>query len=1197
MSPGGLDEFDFDALNALMNPDQYADTAAYRPANGNAMQSNNPAGQWDASTPASGSGSSTSLQPNNRSADWGFPVSTEQWDFPDPTGQWDSPAPTSASDASTYFPYEPLQQQARGSSASLDLNASMGGTIQQSPAGHPDPSQQEAYGSTERPLSMLSGTVQQNSAGVDFYQQQYLDPSSIIRPDPDDRPQAISPLVAAEFFRNTLSAGQFEFPQTSHVSRQSSGANHQLDGHTTPNVQPNSPYALISSDSGSAHPDVTSQSPASSGSAQRLYANNGTALFSPQNALLQSHFAPEVSRKRSRDSVGSFPNDSLRRQRSFLNAPLPIHTLDRQNSVHAGPSLGTSLLVQGLGGAVSGSSYEDPFDLTADDEAEGLDPFYELNQAYRGLPSGTTHNSTSRNMVSEASLANMIMNAPTPMQQHSGQQSISSFPTSYPGLTQPALSGEAPTLPDFHSGRATVSQPSPVNQEEAQDQEVSALIDSINAETDVPPDQRERTPPQMLSQLMEHQKLALGWLKKQETSPTRGGILADDMGLGKTVEAIALMLAMPPRDPIRKTTLIVAPLSLMKQWEVEINRHIRPEHHLKVFVYHGNIKNVDFGKLRTYDVVLTTYQTLSSELKRTDRLRTLLAETTRWHRIILDEAHAIRTRNTDISKAVHELKADYRLCMTGTPMMNSIGELFPYLRFLRTTRYREWSEFNLAIFKPVNSRSRAHKEQAIKLVQTILKQIMLRRQKFTLIDGRPICVIPPKHEHIHDVKLSPDEVAFYKDIEARGQAYLKKFLAQDNENTSSGKYSAVLLFLLRLRQACCHGRLITHLSSDDVAADKKDKLVENAKTIQPDIIRRLKEQFSAECPICFDVTLNATIFLPCGHACCGECTSKLFDDTLRHQQKCPQCRDELDRDRMTDFEHFCRLHCPEMWEEVTGVGLPVIEEIDNDDSSDDSDSLDYSYVDDSGNLAGFVVPDSEDETQRDSNRCRDRARQKPKPTLAELRKGSLRSKEAKQRYLRRLRKGFVNSTKLSKALEIINDTRDKDATEKIIVFSQFTSLLDLMEVPLQQGGYKYQRYDGGMKMNERSEAIAQFMHSPDVNILLLSLKAGNSGLNLTKASQVIFLDPFWNPYVEDQAVDRAHRMMQEREVHVHRLLVPMTVEDRIIELQQRKRETIGAALEGGKSPVGTGLNRQELRYLFFGGPNNGMPAPNPWSHR
>jgi SNF2 family DNA or RNA helicase len=119
-----------------------------------------------------------------------------------------------------------------------------------------------------------------------------------------------------------------------------------------------------------------------------------------------------------------------------------------------------------------------------------------------------------------------------------------------------------------------------------------------------------------------------------------------------------------------------------------------------------------------------------------------------------------------------------------------------------------------------------------------------------------------------------------------------------------------------------------------------------------------------------------------------------------------------------------------------------------------------------------------------------------------------------------------------------------------------------------------------MNITERNESVARFTDDPEVKIMLVSLKAGNAGLNLIAASHVILFDPFWNPYVEDQAIDRAHRIGQTKDVFVHRLLIENTVEDRIIHLQEQKRELISGALDEGGSMNVSRLDVRELAYLF-----------------
>ena len=148
--------------------------------------------------------------------------------------------------------------------------------------------------------------------------------------------------------------------------------------------------------------------------------------------------------------------------------------------------------------------------------------------------------------------------------------------------------------------------------------ELKSLLENIRPDEQIPAHSRVGTPDAMsiTSPLYEHQKLGLTWLQQMEAGSNKGGILADDMGLGKTVQAIALMVTRRSTNPNRKSTLIVAPVSLLKQWEREIQLRLKParEHRLSTFIYHNKGKKVSWDVLRQHDVVLTTYGTLASEV-------------------------------------------------------------------------------------------------------------------------------------------------------------------------------------------------------------------------------------------------------------------------------------------------------------------------------------------------------------------------------------------------------------------------------------------------------------------------------------------------------------------------------------------------------------------------------------------------------
>jgi superfamily II DNA or RNA helicase len=166
----------------------------------------------------------------------------------------------------------------------------------------------------------------------------------------------------------------------------------------------------------------------------------------------------------------------------------------------------------------------------------------------------------------------------------------------------------------------------------------------------------------------------------------------------------------------------------------------------------------------------------------------------------------------------------------------------------------------------------------------------------------------------------------------------------------------------------------------------------------------------------------------------------------------------------------------------------------------------------------------------------------------------------------------------SSKLELLMTTLDTVVADghKALVFSQWTSLLDLVEPLLERAGVDFVRLDGTTR--DREGVVRRFQEEDDVPLMLISLKAGGMGLNLTAADHIFLLDPWWNPAVEDQAADRAHRIGQQRPVMIYRLVAIDTVEERILELQQKKRELADLALDG--SGRATGLTRDDLLDLL-----------------
>jgi SNF2 family DNA or RNA helicase len=152
-----------------------------------------------------------------------------------------------------------------------------------------------------------------------------------------------------------------------------------------------------------------------------------------------------------------------------------------------------------------------------------------------------------------------------------------------------------------------------------------------------------------------------------------------------------------------------------------------------------------------------------------------------------------------------------------------------------------------------------------------------------------------------------------------------------------------------------------------------------------------------------------------------------------------------------------------------------------------------------------------------------------------------------------------------------------DEGHKALVFSQFTSLLAIVRRELDAQQIRYDYLDG--RTRDREARVARFQSDATCPLFLISLKAGGVGLNLTAADYVFLLDPWWNPAVEAQAIDRTHRIGQTRHVFAYRLIARDTVEERVLELQQRKRKLVHAILTASTAPLAD-LRREDLELLL-----------------
>ncbi|KAG0483180.1 hypothetical protein HPP92_011264 [Vanilla planifolia] len=295
----------------------------------------------------------------------------------------------------------------------------------------------------------------------------------------------------------------------------------------------------------------------------------------------------------------------------------------------------------------------------------------------------------------------------------------------------------------------------------------------------------------------------------------RGGILADAMGLGKTIMTIALLLAhsdkvQPPvcssycheedsdadnvdkssgvskrlssmssfskllKNKVRGGNLIVCPMTLLGQWKAEIEAHAQ-HGSLMLYVHYGPSRMKESNFLAQADVVLTTYGVLASEFSSENAEDNGGLYSVQWFRIILDEAHIIKSSKSQISIATTTLLADKRWCLTGTPIQNNLEDIFSLLRFLRVEPWGNWALWNKLIQKPYEMGDR----RGLKMVQAILRPIMLRRTKCsTDRSGRPILVLPPANVGIVYCELTEAEKDFYDALFKRSKVKFDQFVEQ-----------------------------------------------------------------------------------------------------------------------------------------------------------------------------------------------------------------------------------------------------------------------------------------------------------------------------------------------------------------------------------------------------------------------------------
>ena len=291
---------------------------------------------------------------------------------------------------------------------------------------------------------------------------------------------------------------------------------------------------------------------------------------------------------------------------------------------------------------------------------------------------------------------------------------------------------------------------------------------------------RTETPPSTLkARLRDYQLQGFQWLARLAHLGF-GACLADDMGLGKTVQALAVILHCADQGP----TLVVAPTSVCANWLTEARRFAPT---LRLVPFGGADRQAQLADLGPFDLVVTSYGLLHQEAA----LLTGVA----WQTVVLDEAQAIKNSTTRRSQAAMHLQAQFRLITTGTPIENHLGEFFTLFHFINPGLLGSRERFNERFAAPIE---RHNDREAGRRLKKLIQPFILRRLKAQVLEE-----LPPRTEVLLEVELSPEETAFY-------EALRRQALERIETEAGAGGHQRmrILAEITRLRQACCHPRLV-----------------------------------------------------------------------------------------------------------------------------------------------------------------------------------------------------------------------------------------------------------------------------------------------------------------------------------------------------------------------------------------------------
>lgn len=618
--------------------------------------------------------------------------------------------------------------------------------------------------------------------------------------------------------------------------------------------------------------------------------------------------------------------------------------------------------------------------------------------------------------------------------------------------------------------------------------------------------------------LKAYQRKGLHWLGNLYEQGING-ILADEMGLGKTVQSIALMAHIAERQNIWGPFLVVAPASTLHNWQQEVTKFVPV---FKVLPYWGSIgdrkvlrKFWNQTKLSMKDapfhVLITSYQLVVTDEKYFQRIK--------WQYMVLDEAQAIKSSNSIRWKTLLGFQCRNRLLLTGTPIQNSMQELWALLHFIMPTLFDSHAEFSEWFSKDIEShaenKSLLNAHQLSRL-HMILKPFMLRRIKKDVehelgdkIEMDVSCGLSARQNRLYSIvrrKISTEEI-------------LEKLAVATDGTSSNNSLDHLMNLVMQFRKICNHPELLEHT---DVLSPFYFTLEDSLPltSIQDrDGIETYTWTRSCHSPIVISLPhLMIELF---------ESKKSTSCEISIHEWNRLKMLSKIDHEQQLinldvyDTSNFL-IRFPRIFLYKALANLPKI-------------TLNHSYVNQDIHIKAI------------STKCY-----------------SLLEKNTSLHYIH-IPKQLdlaMDSGKMFALDKLLN--RLKKEEHRVLIYFQMTRMMDLMEDYLHLKHYRYLRLDGSSKISDRRDMVSDWQTKSDIFIFLLSTRAGGLGINLTAADTVIFYDSDWNPTVDQQAMDRAHRLGQTKQVTVYRLITQGTIEERIQQKAQQKHEIQKVVIAGGE---------------------------------